>query len=87
MKGLKYVNKACGQYFRDAYVNYSRKLKLVMRFVELYKPYMLFKGMYVYFTSMIRDRVLSFNFNYMKDGAKVKSKLNFALTPFITLSI
>lgn len=56
-----------------------------MRFVELYKPYMLFKGMYVFSTFVIRDRILSFNCNYTKVGAKVKSKVNFALTPFMTL--
>ncbi|XP_048425538.1 alcohol-forming fatty acyl-CoA reductase-like isoform X2 [Pyrus x bretschneideri] len=44
--GLKFVNKASGQYFEDIYVNYSRKLTLVMRLVELYKPYMLFKGIF-----------------------------------------
>lgn len=48
-QGLKFVNKAFGQYFQDIYVNYSRKLDLVMRLVELYEPYMLFKGMYVLF--------------------------------------
>lgn len=52
LKGLRLVNKAFGQYFQDLYVNYDRKLKLVMRLVELYKPYMLFKGMYVFFISI-----------------------------------
>ncbi|CAN6560041.1 unnamed protein product [Malus baccata var. baccata] len=46
LQGLKFVNKASGQYFEDTYVNYSRKLTLVMRLVELYKPYMLFKGIF-----------------------------------------
>ncbi|VVA32946.1 PREDICTED: fatty [Prunus dulcis] len=46
LEGLKFVNKACGHYFQDSYITYSRKLKLVMRFVELYKPYMLFKGIF-----------------------------------------
>ena len=50
LKGLKFVSKASGGYFKDIYANYSRKLTLVMRLVELYKPYMLFKGMYVYYT-------------------------------------
>lgn len=40
---------AFGQYFQELYVNYDRKLRLVMRLVELYKPYMFFKGMYVFF--------------------------------------
>lgn len=46
LQGLRLVNKAFGQYFQDLYVNYDRKLKLVMRLVELYKPYMLFKGIF-----------------------------------------
>ncbi|PQP93174.1 fatty acyl-CoA reductase 3-like [Prunus yedoensis var. nudiflora] len=44
--GLKFVNKAFGGYFQDLYVNYNQKLKLVMRLVELYEPYMLFKGIF-----------------------------------------
>ncbi|KAB2603206.1 alcohol-forming fatty acyl-CoA reductase-like [Pyrus ussuriensis x Pyrus communis] len=43
---LKFVSKAPCQYFKDLYANYSRKLKLVMRMVELYKPYVLFKGIF-----------------------------------------
>ncbi|KAM5585263.1 fatty acyl-CoA reductase 1-like [Rosa sericea] len=46
LKGLKLMNKAFGQYFQEIYVNYSRKLDLVMRLVELYEPYMLFKGIF-----------------------------------------
>lgn len=46
LKGLEFVNKAFGQYFQDMYVNHRRKLELVMRLVELYEPYMLFKGIF-----------------------------------------
>ncbi|KAM1763693.1 hypothetical protein ACFX11_003010 [Malus domestica] len=46
LQGLKFVNKASCRYFKDIYANYSRKLKLVMRMVELYKPYLLFKGIF-----------------------------------------
>ncbi|BBH05140.1 hypothetical protein Prudu_016445, partial [Prunus dulcis] len=46
LKGLKFVNKAFGEYFPRSYVNYNQKLKLVMRLVELYEPYMLFKGIF-----------------------------------------
>ncbi|XP_004291622.1 PREDICTED: fatty acyl-CoA reductase 3-like [Fragaria vesca subsp. vesca] len=46
LQGLRLVNIAFGQYFQDLYVNYDRKLRLVMRLVELYKPYMLFKGIF-----------------------------------------
>ncbi|XP_068322490.1 alcohol-forming fatty acyl-CoA reductase-like [Pyrus communis] len=46
LQGLKFVNKASCRYFKDIYANYSRKLKLVMRMVELYKPYVLFKGIF-----------------------------------------
>ena len=53
LKGLKFVNKAFGGSFQDLYVNYSQKLKLMMRLVELYEPYMLFKGMYVYASSSL----------------------------------
>ncbi|KAM1227480.1 hypothetical protein ACFX2I_006742 [Malus domestica] len=46
LQGLKFASKASGGYFQDMYVNNSRKLTLVMRLVELYKPYMLFKGIF-----------------------------------------
>ncbi|XP_050370507.1 alcohol-forming fatty acyl-CoA reductase-like [Argentina anserina] len=46
LKGLNFVNKTFGQYFQDIYVNHSRKLDLVMRLVDLYKPYMLFYGIF-----------------------------------------
>ncbi|PQQ16385.1 fatty acyl-CoA reductase 3-like [Prunus yedoensis var. nudiflora] len=45
-EGLKFVNKAFGGYFQDLYVNYNQKLKLMMRLIELYEPYMLFKGIF-----------------------------------------
>ncbi|CAN6557198.1 unnamed protein product [Malus baccata var. baccata] len=50
LQGLKFVSKASGGYFQDMYVNNIWKLTLVMRLVELYKRYMLFKGIYVYYT-------------------------------------
>ncbi|CAN6560040.1 unnamed protein product [Malus baccata var. baccata] len=46
LEGLKFFNKACGQYFQDVCVNYNRKLTLVMRLAQLYTPYLLFKGIF-----------------------------------------
>ncbi|XP_062015477.1 fatty acyl-CoA reductase 3-like [Rosa rugosa] len=46
LQGLRLVNMTFGQYFQELYVNYDRKLRLVMRLVELYKPYMFFKGIF-----------------------------------------
>ncbi|KAK9911243.1 hypothetical protein M0R45_035164 [Rubus argutus] len=46
MKGFELVNKAFGGYFQVMYDNYDRKLKTVMRMVELYAPYLLFKGIF-----------------------------------------
>ncbi|XP_024160388.1 alcohol-forming fatty acyl-CoA reductase isoform X2 [Rosa chinensis] len=43
---LKLVNKVSGQCFQNIYVKYNQKLRLVMRMVELYRPYMLFKGIF-----------------------------------------
>ena len=34
----------------DNYNDDSRKIKLAMRLVELYQPYLLFKGMYEYYS-------------------------------------
>lgn len=46
-KGLELVNKATCRSFQDVYVKYNQKLSFAMRMVELYSPYLLFKGMYV----------------------------------------
>ncbi|PRQ34452.1 putative oxidoreductase [Rosa chinensis] len=46
LKGLKLVNKVSGQSFQDVYVKYNRKLRLAMRMAELYRPYLLFKGIF-----------------------------------------
>ncbi|XP_050141549.1 alcohol-forming fatty acyl-CoA reductase-like [Malus sylvestris] len=46
LEGLKFVNQVFGHYFQDMYLNYNQKLKLAMRLVELYEPYMLFKGIF-----------------------------------------
>ncbi|KAI5322712.1 hypothetical protein L3X38_031784 [Prunus dulcis] len=46
LAGLKLVSKAFGQYFRNGYVDYNRKMTSVMRLVGLYKPFMLFKGIF-----------------------------------------
>ncbi|KAM5583282.1 alcohol-forming fatty acyl-CoA reductase-like [Rosa sericea] len=46
LKGLKLVNKVSGQSFQDVYAKYNRKLRLAMRMVELYRPYLLFKGIF-----------------------------------------
>ncbi|KAH7542031.1 hypothetical protein FEM48_Zijuj02G0030300 [Ziziphus jujuba var. spinosa] len=45
LKILQVVNIALFQYFKDLYVSNKRKIKMVMRLVELYKPYLVFKGM------------------------------------------
>ncbi|BBH05151.1 hypothetical protein Prudu_016459 [Prunus dulcis] len=42
LAGLKLVSKAFGQYFRNVYVDYNRKMTSVMRLIGLYKPFMLF---------------------------------------------
>ncbi|KAL0390638.1 UNVERIFIED_CONTAM: Alcohol-forming fatty acyl-CoA reductase [Sesamum calycinum] len=46
LKGLQIVNTACCQYFESLYVDLRRKIKFVMRLVELYGPYLFFKGYY-----------------------------------------
>ncbi|KAM1040615.1 hypothetical protein ACFX13_030601 [Malus domestica] len=46
LKGLEVVNAAFCQYFKGTYVDVSRKIKFVMRLVELYRPYLFFKGVF-----------------------------------------
>ncbi|KAF3455096.1 hypothetical protein FNV43_RR05544 [Rhamnella rubrinervis] len=43
---LQLVNVAFFQYFEDLYKNSKKKINLVIRLVELYRPYLLFKGIF-----------------------------------------
>nr|AFK33782.1 unknown [Medicago truncatula] len=46
LKGLKLVNTALCQYFQGTYLELNRKIQVVMRLVELYRPYLFFKGIF-----------------------------------------
>ncbi|XP_017980231.1 PREDICTED: fatty acyl-CoA reductase 1 isoform X1 [Theobroma cacao] len=46
LKVLYLVNILNCQYFRQVYMDLNRKIKLVMRFAEVYKPYAFFKGIF-----------------------------------------
>ncbi|KAL2511100.1 Fatty acyl-CoA reductase 3 [Abeliophyllum distichum] len=46
LKGLEIVNAACCQYFRSEYLKMYRKIKYVMRLIDLYRPYLFFKGVF-----------------------------------------
>lgn len=44
LKGLQLLNMVCCQYFQGVYLDLHRKITLVMRLIELYGPYLFFKG-------------------------------------------
>ncbi|XP_022152881.1 alcohol-forming fatty acyl-CoA reductase-like isoform X1 [Momordica charantia] len=46
LKGLEVVNTALCHYFDGIYMELDRKIKYVMRLVELYRPYLFFKGVF-----------------------------------------
>ncbi|KAK9938817.1 hypothetical protein M0R45_015536 [Rubus argutus] len=46
LKGLEVVNTAFCQYFEGMYIDLNRKIKFVMRLVELYRPYLFFRGVF-----------------------------------------
>ncbi|PSS03141.1 Alcohol-forming fatty acyl-CoA reductase [Actinidia chinensis var. chinensis] len=46
LKGLQLANTAFCQYFQGTYLDLRRKIKFVFRLVELYQPYLFFKGIY-----------------------------------------
>lgn len=54
LKGLQIVNAACCQYFQGFYLDMCRKIKFVLRLVELYRPYLFYKG---YFDDMNTERL------------------------------
>ncbi|KAF7823251.1 fatty acyl-CoA reductase 3-like [Senna tora] len=46
LKGLELANTAFCQYFRGVYLDLNRKIQIVMRLVDLYKPYLFFNGIF-----------------------------------------
>ncbi|XP_073226522.1 fatty acyl-CoA reductase 3-like [Cicer arietinum] len=46
LKGLELLNTIFCKYFQGTYVDLKRKIKSVMRLVDLYKPYLFFKGVF-----------------------------------------
>ncbi|KAK4492259.1 hypothetical protein RD792_003062 [Penstemon davidsonii] len=46
LKILQLVNIVCCQYFQGVYLELCRKIKFVMRLIDLYGPYLFFKGYY-----------------------------------------
>ncbi|KAL3850313.1 hypothetical protein ACJIZ3_012195 [Penstemon smallii] len=46
LKVLEFVNIVCCQYFQGLYLELCRKIKFVMRLIDLYGPYLFFKGYY-----------------------------------------
>ncbi|KAJ8440571.1 hypothetical protein Cgig2_028700 [Carnegiea gigantea] len=46
LKGLEIANNAFCQYFQGTYIEMSRKIKHLMRLIDIYKPYLFFKGIY-----------------------------------------
>lgn len=46
-QGLEIANVAFCRSFQGTYSDLNRKIKFVMRLVELYQPYLFFEGVYV----------------------------------------
>ncbi|XP_057458031.1 alcohol-forming fatty acyl-CoA reductase-like [Lotus japonicus] len=46
LKGLKLANTTFCQYFKGTYLELNRKIQVVMRLVELYRPYLFFSGVF-----------------------------------------
>ncbi|KAG5566556.1 hypothetical protein RHGRI_002195 [Rhododendron griersonianum] len=46
LKGLQVANTAFCQFFQGTYSEFHRKINFVFRLVELYQPYLFFKGVY-----------------------------------------
>ncbi|MED6155501.1 hypothetical protein PIB30_005700 [Stylosanthes scabra] len=47
LKGLELANTAFCHFFQGTYLDLNRKIQIVMRLVDLYKPYLFFKGVSV----------------------------------------
>ncbi|KAF7821375.1 fatty acyl-CoA reductase 3-like [Senna tora] len=44
LKGLELANSAFCQYFQETYLELNRKIQIVMRLVDIYRPYLFFSG-------------------------------------------
>ncbi|KAF7805696.1 Fatty acyl-CoA reductase 3 [Senna tora] len=44
LKGLELANTAFCQYFQETYLELNRKIQIVMRLVDIYRPYLFFSG-------------------------------------------
>ncbi|GAB2263109.1 hypothetical protein Droror1_Dr00004106 [Drosera rotundifolia] len=46
LKGLEVANTTFCQFFRGTYMDLSRKINFVLRLIDIYRPYLFFKGIY-----------------------------------------
>ncbi|XP_041994733.1 fatty acyl-CoA reductase 3-like [Salvia splendens] len=46
LKGLQILNTVCCHYFQKTYLEQCRKIKFVLRLIDLYAPYLFFKAFY-----------------------------------------
>ncbi|KAL8151153.1 hypothetical protein V2J09_020961 [Rumex salicifolius] len=46
LKGLQYANTAFCQYFKGMYMDLKRQITFVLRLVDIYRPYLFFKGIF-----------------------------------------
>ncbi|KAL1323499.1 hypothetical protein HN51_033817 [Arachis hypogaea] len=46
LKGLQLANTAFCHFFQGTYLDLNRKIQIVLRLVDLYKPYLFFKGVF-----------------------------------------
>ncbi|KAJ4828045.1 hypothetical protein Tsubulata_028115 [Turnera subulata] len=46
LQGLKFANSACGNYFDRKYWHLKQKVDSMMRLMELFRPYLFFKGIF-----------------------------------------
>ncbi|KAL2331940.1 hypothetical protein Fmac_019521 [Flemingia macrophylla] len=69
LKGLELVNAVSYNYFEEMYADFNRKMQTAMRLVELYKPYLLFNGL---FDNRNSEKLLSLA--KMKGGGEMEAK-------------
>ena len=81
------ANLVLCHYYRGIYINLNRKVRVVMRLVDLYKPYVFFTGRLVLFVVMISFSIvfsmypliiISFCFPYSFDDSNTE-KLRVAI--------
>ncbi|KAI4313480.1 hypothetical protein L6164_026459 [Bauhinia variegata] len=69
-KALKLLNTIFCKYFQKMYIEFNRKIQIVMRLADLYKPYLIFRGFFFFFFLFLVHRFDDMNMEKLRMTAR-----------------